>query len=240
MGRMSGLFIVGLILIVTSAIPVFYMGREWLIHQQISNKYAIEHVYEEQGFPDIIKVQEIKVNGKQIELIEEPTGKKASLTAGNVQEEVGTGDIVKLHILVDGQEVSKADEIRLSSPNQGSRYFSWLDILTVNDRIAIVQRLTDDNADMEKREWKIIWIDKTGSVKEEHVSYATRSDNPLAVRLIDFSGTSLMQMGYYSDISTVFPTIFFPLLYPFITGVLGILLCIIGFVRQKNTVEQRY
>lgn len=231
---MSGLFIIGIILFTISAIPLFLMGREWITNQWINSRYTIEHIYEDQGFPSHIDVQEIEVKGKHIEITEEPTGKKAPVTAWDAGEGVGAGDIVKLHILVDGREVSKADEIWLSNRNRGSRYFSWLDILTINDKIAIVQRLTDDDADMEKRKWKIIWIDKNGHTDEEQISYSSRSENPLGVRLIVFSGTSLMAMGYYSDILTVFPSIFFPILYPFITGLLGLLLCTFAFIRREK------
>ena len=76
--------------------------------------------------------------------------------------------------------------------NEGSRYFSWLDIVTVHDRksdenqIKIVQRLTDDDEMGDAREWKIITISPDGSVTEEKMTYAERSKNALGVKLVNF------------------------------------------------------
>ncbi|WP_139339557.1 hypothetical protein [Bacillus dakarensis] len=231
--RRTALFI-GLILFLVSAIPLFIMGRELFTGWQIDRQYSINHVYSEQGFPSIIDTQEIEVNGVHIEIIEEPTGKKASLTPWDEDEGVEAGDIVKIYLLIDGREVTSPDEIWLSNRNRGSRYYSWLDILTVNEQIAIVQRLTDDDAKMDERQWKIIWIDEKGDAFEEVISYQTRSENPLAVRLIGFSGTALMAMGYYSDLLMGYPSVFFPILYPILTGVVGILLCIMFFIQYKR------
>lgn len=141
---------------------------------------------------------------------------------------------MKLHLFVNGKEITQASEIWLSNRNRGSRYFSWLDILTVNEKVAIVQRLTDDHEPMNNRRWKIIWIDEKANITEDKISYQKREENPLAVRLINVSGTSLMSMGYYSDILKGYPSIFFPLIYPIVTGLVGILLCIIALVKRKN------
>src|SRR5699024_1091501 len=127
----------------------------------------------------------------------------------------------------------------LSKRNRGSRYFSWLDILSVKDyatgktHIKIVQRLTDDD-EMDDREWKIITINDYGDVKEEKVSYETRSEHPLNVKLINFSDTSLMSLGYYSDIMQGYPSLIFPVLYPFVTGLFGLIGTLIAFVKMRG------
>ncbi|MCZ2258258.1 hypothetical protein [Sporosarcina sp. G11-34] len=194
------LLISGLALFVLSAIPLFQMVREVVTDWNLNIRYKVEQTYAEQGFPTTINVQEIEVKGHLIEIVEEQTGKKGSLTLWDREEGVEAGDIVRIHILVDGKEVTQADEIWLSNRDRGSRYYSWLDILTVNDKVAIVQRLTDDDEAMNDRRWKIIWIDKQGDITDEKTSYQKRNENPLAVRLINVAGTSLMSMGYYSDI----------------------------------------
>ncbi|WP_316569405.1 hypothetical protein [Neobacillus sp. YIM B06451] len=226
------LLLVGLLLIVSSASPMFQMAREHVIGSKIMKQFKIGLANYEQGFPSHINTQDIELNGRSIKIVEEPTGKKASLTHWDLEEGVPAGDIVKLHLLVDGKEVTNPDEIWLSNRDKGGRYYSWFEVLTVNDRIAIVQRLTDDDAPMDDRAWKIIWIDE--KIKEEKVSYLSRSENPLAVRLINSSGTSRMAMGYQSDILQMYPTLFFPMLYPYVTTLLGILLCIIAFFIRKK------
>lgn len=224
------LALISILLIVLSAIPIYQMGREIITEQQITSQYDITHSYFEQGFPTTINTNSIDINGTRIEIREEATDKKASLTPWDEEEGVEAGDIVKIQFLVDGQPVSTADEIWLSNRNRGSRYFSWVDVLTVNEKIAIVQRLTDNDTLMDDRRWKIIWIDENGNMEEEHISYKNRSDNPLAVEVISSSGTELMQMGFYSDILKGYPSIIFPIFYPIITVLLGILLGITSFM----------
>lgn len=208
----KNLFMISLILFVISALPLFQMVRERVTTWKLDNRYTIEQAYA-QGFLTHNDVSEIVVNGHLIEIVEEKTGEKGTLTYWDENEGVKPGDIVKLHLSIDNKEVTTTDEIWLSNRDRGGRYYSWLDILTVNDDIAIVQRLTDDNGAMEDRRWKIIWIDEKGKLTEDQISYYDRSENPLAVRLINISSTSLMGMGYYSDILFTYPTIFFPLCF---------------------------
>lgn len=230
-------WIIGLVLFVISAIPLFQMAREEVTDWNLSTRYQVDHADREQGFPITIDAQKIEVKGHLIEIVEEQTGEKGSLTLWDKDEGVEAGDIVKLHLFVDGKEVTKADEIWLSNRDRGSRYYSWLDILTVNEKVAIVQRLTDDDQPMDDRRWKIIWIEEQGNITEEEVSYQNRQENPLAVRLINVSGTSLMGMGYYSDVLQGYPSLFFPIIYPVVTGLIGILLCAIAYLRRKGYMD---
>lgn len=230
----KNLFMISLILFVISALPLFQMVRERVTTWKLDNRYTIEQAYA-QGFLTHNDVSEIVVNGHLIEIVEEKTGEKGTLTYWDENEGVKPGDIVKLHLSIDNKEVTTTDEIWLSNRDRGGRYYSWLDILTVNDDIAIVQRLTDDNGAMEDRRWKIIWIDEKGKLTEDQVSYYDRSENPLAVRLINISSTSLMGMGYYSDILFTYPTIFFPLMFPWGTGLFSILFFIIAFLQRKKS-----
>ena len=171
-----------------------------------------------------------------IKIKEEKTDKKAPLTPWDIDENVPPGDIIKIHLLLNDKEISKPHEIWLSNRHRGSRYFSWLDIVTINDRvtgkkqISIVQRLTDDDHLMENRKWKIISISKDSVIKETHLAYSERSNNKLGVKLINFSGTSLMSMGYYSDITKGYPSIVFPFIYPIITGIFGVILLIVSLI----------
>lgn len=226
-----------LIFLMVSIIPLFNIIREYWVEHKINERYEIHHAYQgKQGFEDIVDVPELTINDMNIKIIEEKTSKKAPLTSWDQDENVPPGDIVKIQLLLNDEEISKPDQIWLSNRHRGSRYFSWLDIVMVTDRLTdekqinIVQRLTDDNYPMESREWKIITISQDNDVSEEVLKYSERSDNKLGVKLINFSGTSLMSMGYYSDITKGYPSLFFPLLYPILTGMVGIVLLIISLV----------
>jgi hypothetical protein len=230
MKKMMYLSIVSFFLVAISFNPLFNYIREYIISDQINQRYEINHA--EQGY-NTINVQELTVDDKNIKIQEENTGRHAESTLWDEEENVPPGDIVKIQFLLNDQKISTPDEIWLSNRERGSRYFSWIDILTVKDRktgekeISIVQRLTDDSQPMDQRKWKIITISHDGMIDEKVLSYAHRSDNRLGVKLIEFSGTSLMGMGFYSDITKSYPSVVFPLIYPLLTGVAGIFLLII-------------
>jgi hypothetical protein len=230
MKKMMYLSIVSFFLVAVSFNPLFNYIREYIISDQINQRYEINHA--EQGY-NTINVQELTVDDKNIKIQEENTGRHAESTLWDEEENVPPGDIVKIQFLLNDQKISTPDEIWLSNRERGSRYFSWIDILTVKDRktgekeISIVQRLTDDSQPMDQRKWKIITISHDGMIEEKVLSYAHRSDNRLGVKLIEFSGTSLMGMGFYSDITKSYPSVVFPLIYPLLTGVVGIFLLII-------------
>ncbi|MFS0861955.1 hypothetical protein [Fredinandcohnia sp. 179-A 10B2 NHS] len=239
MKKIIVLLSLSLILVLISITPLFQIAREMVVGQGILDRYEIHHAYkDDQGWEDIVDTQELHIQNVMIEIIEVPTGKKAPLTPWDEDENVPPGDIVDVHILVNGEEITEPAEIWLSNRARGSRYFSWLDVVTVKDRetdktqINIIQRLTDDDQPMEDRKWKIISISENGEkMTEEILTYKDRSENKLGVRLVNFTNTGLMSMGYYSDITHGYPSLFFPFLYPMLTCVVGIVLLIISSVR---------
>ncbi len=225
-----------LFLIAISFKPMSMMIRETWIGLEMTNRYQIDHAYVSDGFPDILDMKEIEVNGMKIEIIETDTGQDAPQSYWDKLEQVPGGDIVTVQLKLDGVSIAEPTEMWLSNRSRGSRYFSWLDVLTVRDRktgedfVAIVQRLTDDDGLMEERAWRIVAIKSDGTWNETNLTYHERSDNPLGVRLVAVSGTSLMAMGYYSDILNVYPSLFFPLLYPWATSAIGFILIVIATV----------
>jgi hypothetical protein len=234
----------GIILLAFSIIPMYAMLREEMIHQSIENRYAVNHADMKDGFPAILQSSEITVNGRRIKIMEENTGRLAPATPWDLEEHVPPGDIVKVQIELDGSKIAEPAEMWLSNRERGSRYFSWLDVLTVKDRttgenqIAIVQRLTDDRERMDKRQWRIIFVHGNGEWEQETFSYSERFRFPLGVKLVMVSGTSLMAMGYYSDILQVYPSLIFPLLYPWVSSAAGFALVAVSLIGACRNVKR--
>lgn len=216
--------------------PMFLMIREHWIGTEMMNRYQIDHAYKKDGFPSILDAKEIEVNGIKIEILEKDTGKDAPQTYWDKGESVPGGDIVTVQIKLDGANIVEPTEMWLSNRSRGSRYFSWLDVLTVRDRktgedsIAIVQRLTDDEGLMEERAWRIVTVKRDGTWSDIVLAYKERSENPLGVRLVTVSGTSMIAMGYQSDILQSYPSLFFPLMYPWATSAIGVILLVMAVV----------
>ena len=246
MKKLLSLSIISLLLLVLSFGPMFGMIRETIIDMKLKNRYVINHAYtDEFGFKDIVDVDELIIGKHKITIKEGETGLKGSRTPWDIDEGVPPGDIVKIHLLLNNKEITTSDEIWLSNRERGSRYFSWLDIVTVHDRksgenlIKIVQRLTDDDELGDAREWKIITISPDGSVTEEKMTYAERSKNALGVSLVNFTNTGLIAMGHRTDILKGYPSLFFPFIYPFLTSLVGIVLLLIAIqlIRNKRKIK---
>lgn len=239
MNKNGMLLLLGLFLFIASAKPLFDMIREVVLEEKISDRYEINHAYVKDGWPSIIDTYEIIIGSQHIELVEQNTGRKAPLTPWDKNEKVPPGDIVTIQFVLNGEEISTPSEIWLSNRDRGSRYFSWIDILNVKDlqsgenRIAIVQRVSDNEVPMDQREWRIFYINEAGGDwNEKKIRFQNRSEDLLGVKLINFSGTNRMAMGYYSDILHAYPTYFFPFLYPIGSGLIGILL-LLNFLRKS-------
>lgn len=244
MKRNVTLLIISILFIAISFFPLFQIIREIKVDTDISSRYAIDHAdIDDSGFRQVIDKNKITIEDVEIEIVEEFTGEKAPITTFDQDENVPPGDIVNIHLLVNGELVSEPSEIWFSNRNRGSKYFSWIDIVTVKDFksgesfVTIIQRLTDDHEMDSDRKWKIISIDSEGAVTEEKVSYVTRSENPLGVKLINFSNTSLISLGYHSDIMQGYPSLVFPIIYPFVTGFLGAIGMIFSIrkIRRKKS-----
>ncbi|MGG3654732.1 hypothetical protein CN568_28930 [Bacillus pseudomycoides] len=230
-------FITSIFMILISCIPMFDIIREYWIENKIINTYEVHHAYTNtEGFEGILDVKELQIDNINIKIKEEETGSKFPLTALDKEKNIPPKEEVKIHLFVNNNEISTANAIWASNEPGGGRYFSWLDLLTVKNKktgeknVYFVQRLTDDNHPMEKRKWKLIKINQDGSYKEESISYSNRSSNYLGVELINYSDTSLMSMGYYSDVLEGVQSIFAPILYPIFTSILGIILLLTAII----------
>ncbi|MCM3734466.1 hypothetical protein M3215_01085 [Bacillus cytotoxicus] len=237
-------FIFAFILLALSCIPMFHILRELWIVTKIENTYEIHEDYiDKDGFESSLDVQELNVHGINLKIEEEKTNKLAPRTFFDVEDNVPSGEIVNIHLFINNKEVSTPDEIWLSNRQKGGEYFSWLDVLTVKNKrtgeqqVYFLQRLTNDNDPMEKRKWKIICINQDGTSLEERFTYEERSNHNLGVELINFSYTGLMSMGHYSDIMKGYPSIFFPLLYPILTCLLGVILLIMAIRINKRKIH---
>lgn len=224
--------LISLLLLALSVIPIFLIVREIVVSNYIINNYEITLAEDQYGYPTALDSQITEINGHVIEIDEEPTGKKEVLEQYELDSGEVPREIVVAQIIVDGEKVGEPYEIKLGARSDHTRYHNYLDILSVkengNERVAIVitkKMFTVGSAG----EWDIIWVDGE-DIQIESFNMKERSENVLATRLVNYAGLAEMSFGYYSDINHVYPTLFFPLLYPAGTAVVGILLLLYGII----------
>lgn len=121
-----------------------------------------------------------------------------------------------------------------------NRYHGYFGLLTTKqngrEQLILVQRVSDiEDFNVHNLAWRVLTITTDGHVKEERFRYTERADDPLRVKFIQLSSASPISIGYRSNILHVWPSLWFPVLYPWATGGLGFLLVVIGgIVLQKK------
>ncbi len=132
--------------------------------------------------------------------------------------------------------------------NDANRYWSWVGLAYVNDRdhdakkLAVVQRIDLDfgevynhnqfgqSIDLTQRynsyDFRILWLDGHRGIVEERFNFRDRAKplyrTPLAGKVFP------TMISYYYQDTAVWPTYLTPMLYPLLTGILGVFFTVIG------------
>lgn len=132
---------------------------------------------------------------------------------------------------IDGKDYSLDSPIEV---DYGARsYNGWLAIVTLKDRqsgpelLAVVQRVIGDRYPEDTR-YRILFVQPDGKIREEWFAYGERA-NPL-YRTVLAAFVHPEPLGFHSQVMSYWPTIYFPIIYPFVSAVLGTLLTLIGSV----------
>ncbi|PEJ59235.1 hypothetical protein CN692_07080 [Bacillus sp. AFS002410] len=247
MKKMKPITIFMSMIFILSAIPTFNIVRETVIGNQMEKRYQINDVYPLEENGKAINPT-ITVQGNKISFKEDNTGKTEPLSDSDIISDIKRKEVVKLHLFVNGHEITKPDAINVDTyrnkESEEVRYNSWIGIMTVKDRetktnsIKIVQRLSKDEVLDGDRKWKIITIDQHQQIKEETFEANDRGESSYNVEMINNSGTSLMGMGYHSDILEGWPSIFFPIVFPFGSLLVSTIALVIIFFRRNVKGEE--
>lgn len=231
----KSLFVIGTVLLLISSIPIFLFVREDVTWNRIVNDYEWQQVNDGSSL-----ITPINLLGQQIDFIETPTGKTVDSVYFN-ENGMQPQEIVSLQLVLNGEHVAEPVEIVPSSRTDHSRYYNWATVYTVKERktgvqrLAIVQRISSDEKLMNDREWRVVWVDENGETEEVAVPYEQRSDHLLETMLINNAGVVLMSMGFYSDIAHFWPSLFFPILYPAGTILVGVaFLLVAGIIHLRS------
>ncbi|MFF2886279.1 hypothetical protein [Paenibacillus sp. NPDC057967] len=141
---------------------------------------------------------------------------------------------MNITVFINGNRAAEPTEAWLKSEATGdSRFLSWLHIVKVKDKkksqehLAIVQRLSGKWLKGQNREefknsqsWRIMSLNAQGKTSEEVFTYSERGSHWLGVKLILLSSQS-DYMGYKSDVSAYLPNLFYPVVFPLGTFIIG-------------------
>ena len=153
----------------------------------------------------------------------------------------------KIQIIIQGENYAEPVNLEIRPTHlDNNRYHGYLGMVlmtnhaTKEKNLVIVQRFFEDSPLILENDfkWKLISIDKDGTVKTD-VFTRDQIDNPAYRRdLIVKATVSPYALGYKSNVLQSYPSLFYPFLYPFGTMGLGILFLGLGIILRKK--KKRY
>lgn len=124
-----------------------------------------------------------------------------------------------------------------------NRYHGYFGVLTVEEKgiekFVAIQRVSGTAFTPDKNlSWRILSIDSRGQVQEDRFTFDELGEVPQRVNMINLTTTSPSAVGYHSDILLGWPSLIFPLAYPFGTALVGLIFVVLGLVKGFRTYPQ--
>jgi hypothetical protein len=209
-------FILGVALLVISAPTLYLMSRERAIRSAVHTQYTVERIVpsKDPGMYDSALSAELA--GHTVQLVDdqpvkphEPFKLDDARVPGSVQ------------VLVDGRVYSTpvAATIRLNFTD-ANRYWGFVYLMKLVDtkgpeRLVVAEHLGGE-------EYRTISVFPDGHVVQDQFSYEGRCSPPVRADLI--RSVVPHPSGYCSDVLTYWPSLYYPILFPWISGALGAIL----------------
>ncbi|RJS59191.1 hypothetical protein [Bacillus sp. PK3_68] len=234
-------FLVGTILLITSLPLSTEMVMELIYNQKMNTEYKIANVSE--GFPPTKStfrfkghIVEIKEAIKNEDSYVDPWGNK-----------IGIAD---LSLKLDGEKIDTLKDYPIRVEEKGlNRYYGEIAYLLLEDKksgktqfIVLLKKTRELEKEMpngdivggvpsEKLKYTLHTLDEEGNLNNQSFSFTER--DALQTKLLNAGVMVPYSIGYYTDAWEFYPTIFFPLLFPFATFVVGFVLIVVFFPIRK-------
>ena len=202
---MRAALIIGLSLLGISAPPLFLMAREVIVGSVVTKRYAVQPV--DSG------ALHAEVGGHAVELVDnQPVAPEEPFKINDGRE---PGSV---SIRVDGQVVSTpVRAIVRVHRRDADRYWGYVYLMRVVDREGPERLVVAQN--LGQGEYRTVSVFADGNIIEDKFNYGARCSPPIRAQLIRFVVPH--PSGYCSDVLQVWPSLFYPILYPWFSGLAG-------------------
>lgn len=219
---MRTLLITGLVLLAVSTPPLVLMGREMTIASAVAQRYAVEQIISvEPGMHGSALAGGMhggplagEIGGHRVELVDDQPFKSREPFKVNDARAPGF-----VRVVVDGRVHSTpvAATIRLDS-RDANRYWGFVYLMKLVDqqgpeRLVVAQNLGHG-------QYRTVSVFPDGQVVEDQFSYEARCSPPVRALLIRYVVPH--PSGYCSDVMQGWPSIWYPVLYPWASAALGL------------------
>jgi hypothetical protein len=226
---MPGLLMVGAVLVVFSAPPLLLMVREMAVGSSVRAQYRVgdwKSSKAEAGSEDesaLIGDHRVELIDDQPLRVHEPFKADQDLSAPG-----------KVQIVIDGKPYSQPMAVTIRLMARGAnRHWGFIHLSRLFEsggptRLVVAQRFGND-------QYRTISVFADGRIIEDQFDYDARCNPPVRALLIQFVATH--PIGFCSDVMTGYPSILFPVLYPFASSVMGLAFVVIGVRRKSSRIQ---
>jgi hypothetical protein len=218
---MRNIFIIGIVLFLLSAYPLYLMGVEVSLGNYAYGRYEV-FLHTGENFD----YRSADFYGHRITLTDNLEVDPAKLPK---DENVYLKAPVK--ITVDGQDYSLSSPTEIRVFNGSKSVSGSVALVNLKDRrsgeerLAIIQRVDGERYPDDMR-YRILFVQPNGTVTEEWFTYAERDEPVYRTMLAKYVHSE--PLGFRSQVISVWPTIVYPILYPWLTGFVGFILSVVG------------
>jgi hypothetical protein len=215
----------GIVLSALSAWPLVLMAREVFVGFDVSARYSVLRVASnEPGMDNGARKATIGLHTVVLEDDQPVRGRESDARVDG-----------RVRIVVDGRDYSHPAlvNIRLGSRDT-ARYWGYVDMIRLVDREERADRIVVAQT-IGPYKYRTLSLAMDGAVTEDLFDYRERCSPPIRVSLI--RNVVPHPIGFCSDVTTVWPTIFYPILYPWISGVLGVIFVVMGGARGRHRAD---
>jgi hypothetical protein len=215
----KAVLIISVALLAVSAPRLTVMGRELAIDAAIRDRYAVERVVSSAKGMEGGALRAV-IGGHLVELVDDRPFLADEPFKVNDRRERGL-----VSIAVDGVVTSSPVPaiIRLHR-RDANRYWGFVYLMRLLDRDGPERLVVAQN--LGEGEYRTVSIFADGRVVEDRFSYPERCSPPVRAWLIRY--VVAHPSGYCSDLMQVWPSLFYPVLHPWVSGLAGLVGVAVG------------
>jgi hypothetical protein len=210
--------VAGLLLLGISVWPLFLMVRELIIGSRVAAQYSIQPVPTSR--PGMVSnAIEAELEGHWVRLTDSqpPTDDPSARAVGRVQ------------ITIDGRDYSHDAPVTIRPGfTDDNRYWGYVHLTKIVDRVQGRPHLVVAQ-NLGRSRYRVLRMESDGRVAEDVFSYPERCSPP--VRALQIRYVVPHPSGYCSDLMQVWPSLLYPILFPWTSGALGLVLTTLGLRR---------
>jgi hypothetical protein len=210
---MRALLIISAALLTLSAPPLILMAREIVLGTYVDQRYAVKRIGRS---ANNMQGEELRANigGHTVELADDQP--HLGHEPFTLDDRRANGVV---RIIVDGRPAtSPVSAIVRLNYRDANRYWGFVYLMRLVDRAGKERLVVAQH--LGKNTYRTVSIFSDGNVVQDEFDYAGRCSPPLRAALIRYVVPH--PAGYCSDLMQVWPSLFYPVLYPWGSGLAGL------------------